>query len=342
MVTETKSFILSKKTVLKLFAFVLIASVSFNSSAQITDAEDDIRKERVDSLDGWRKGFAASLTGSNVGFSNWAAGGVDAISINSSLNLYANLKKGPATWDNNLDLGYGLVKQGDANWIKADDRIDLTSKFGRRASKNWYYAALMNFRTQFTAGYSYPNDTIEISGFLAPAYTLLAAGMDYKLERKKVKFSMFIAPLTAKFTFVNDQTLANAGAYGVLGAIYEGVSNIILEPGKRFRAELGGYFRSQLDWQMAENIKFTTGLDLFSNYLNNPQNIDVNWQTGLEVKLWKFLTLSFATHLIYDDDIDVPIYDDSGTEIGQGPRVQFKHLTGVGLAWKVNRGPEKK
>ncbi|MBN4072526.1 DUF3078 domain-containing protein [Crocinitomix catalasitica] len=321
----------------KLPLYILLLSAFESSYSQITNVENDIRIERKDSLDGWRKGFAAGLYGSNVGFSNWAAGGINAISANSSLGFYANLKTGPTTWDNDLDIGYGVVKQGDSDWIKADDRFEITSKFGRRASKRWYYAALQNFRTQLTSGYNYPNDSVVISGFLAPAYNLVAVGMDYKIDKK---FSMFIAPLTAKLTFVNDQTLANAGSYGVAAALYENITNILLSPGKRFRAELGGYFRSQLNLAVSSNIKISTSLDLFSNYIESPQNIDVNWQSSIEVKLWKFLTLTFMTHLIYDDDVNVAIYDDSGMQTGLGPRVQFKHLSGIGLSWKVNRSPE--
>jgi hypothetical protein len=230
------------------------------------------------------------------------------------------------------------VQQGEADWIKADDRIEFTSKYGRRASKRWYYSALMNFRTQFTAGYAYPDDSTVISGFLAPAYTLVALGMDFKIKKK---FSMFIAPLTGKFTFVNDQTLANAGSYGVGAAIYQNITNILLEPGSRFRAEIGGYFRSQLDYKPSDNIRIIGGLDLFSNYAENPQNIDVSFRTGFEVKLWKFLTLTLATHLLYDDDVNISVYDDTGALIGKGPRVQFKHLSGIGIAWKFEKAPEE-
>lgn len=320
---------------------MLAVAASFNGIAQITEIEEDVRSERVDSLDGWRKGFTLALNGSNVGFSNWAAGGVNAIALNSSFRGYAHYHKGKASWDNNLDLGYGIVKQGDADWIKADDRIELSSKFGRRASRRWYYSALLNFRTQFTAGYAYPNDSIEISGFMAPAYTLLAVGMDYKLKKEKVEFSMFIAPLTTKLTVVNSQILADQGAFGVTEAVYDDL-NAVIEPGKRFRAEVGGYFRSQLTWNLADNINFNTSLDVFSNYLNNPQNIDINWQTGLEVELWKFITLTFGTHLIYDDDIDIPLYDAEGVQTGVGPRTQFKHVSTIGLMWKVKREPPKK
>ncbi|MCK7540534.1 MAG: hypothetical protein MZV63_61400 [Marinilabiliales bacterium] len=42
------------------------------------------------------------------------------------------------------------------------------------------------------------------------------------------EFTLFLSPLTSKNTFVNDDLLSAAGAFGV-------------EPGKKFRSELGAY-----------------------------------------------------------------------------------------------------
>ena len=84
------------------------------------------------------------------------------------------------TWENSLDFGYGILRQSEQLFsstgeklIKTDDRIDITSKYGKRASEHWYYAGLVNFRTQTTAGYDYAiDDVTEISGFMAPGYLL--------------------------------------------------------------------------------------------------------------------------------------------------------------------------
>jgi hypothetical protein len=228
----------------------------------------------------------------------------------------------------------------DANgekWIKTDDRIDLTSKFGQKAfnREKLYFAALTNFRTQTTAGYAYPNDSIEISGFMAPAYWLTAIGFDYKPNDK---FSLFVAPITYKATFVNDQTLADAGSFGVDAALLDANKLPILGTGKRFRSEFGGYLRMQYKTKLAENIAFTTKLDLFSNYLDgHPERIDINWENLLEIKLWKFLSANLSTHLIYDDDIDVSIKDSDGVETAFGPRVQFKQVFSLGLSWKIDK-----
>lgn len=158
------------------------------------------------------------------------------------------------TWENSVDLGYGILRQTEelfgtdnGKWIKTDDRFDITSKYGQRASKHWYYAGLMNFRTQTTAGYDYAvDDVTEISGFLAPGYLLSAIGMDYKPNDK---FSLFVAPFTSKLTFVNDSLLANAGAFGVDKAFVDANTGLYTS-GRKFRSEFGDMreFSSKLNW----------------------------------------------------------------------------------------------
>jgi hypothetical protein len=296
----------------------LIAMALFVNSfaiAQTTEAEDALKKVKEELPDGWSKGGLFSLSFSQVSLTNWAAGGQNSISGNGLVSLFADFKKKSFIWNNTLDLGYGLMKQGEVGVIKTDDKIDLLSKAGLKAAEHWYYAGLLNFKTQMMPGYNYPNDSVEISKFLAPAYLLGALGMDYK---PSANFSLFLAPLTAKVTFVNDQALADDGAYGV-------------DPGKKSRAEFGGYIRAAYKVDITENITFQTKADFFSNYLKNPEKIDVNWETLLMMKVGQFITLSFATHLIYDYDVK---FDTTGDGEGDTDKVQFKQLIGVGLSYK--------
>lgn len=313
---------------------LFLIGAGLSSYSQITDAENDLRKKKLDSLDGWKIGGLISISGSQVSLTNWNAGGQNSISATGLVSIYANYKQGKAQWENTLDLGYGLQRQGrkdNAFWIKTDDKIDFFSKYGRQASKKWFYSAMMNFSTQFSAGFNYPNDSVAISRFMAPGYLLVAAGMDWKPSKF---FSAFIAPFTMKNTFVLDQTLANQGAFGVEGQTASGGTII---PGKRIRYEMGGYVRLVYDHAIMENIKITSKLGLFSNYLKNPQNIDVNWETLIQFKVNKYISATLATHLIYDDDVDIAVFDDAGNQTGKGPRLQFKEVLGIGFAYKFQQ-----
>jgi hypothetical protein len=304
--------------------FIMILPVI---NAQITDVEKTLRAQNADTTQGWKKGGVVAVTLAQTSLTNWAAGGQNSVAVNGLFSGFANYKKGKSVWDNSLDIGYGLLKQGkNEDFRKTDDKVDFLSKYGQEAFKNFYYSALVNFKTQMTSGYNYPSKRT-ISDLFSPAYLTIALGMDYK---PNANFSAFIAPLTAKFTFVTNDSLSNEGAFGVT-------------PGSTSKSEMGGYIRaiySKNDFkaELLKNVSFTTKIDLFSNYADKPQNIDVSWETQIAMKVNKYLSVNFNTHLVYDDNILVP-FDKSGNgiiEAGEGvkSKLQFKEILGVGFSYK--------
>lgn len=317
-----------KKLLLSCIAIFSFATISF---AQTTEAEATLKKQSKDSLDGWKTGGVMSLNLTQVSLTNWSAGGENSLSVNGLLSLFANLKKGNSTWDNSLDLSYGILQQGEGDVRKTDDKIDFTSKYGQKAFKNWYYAGLINFKSQMTAGYNYPDDSTEISNFMAPAYVLGAIGMDYKPSDV---FTLFISPLTMKTTIVNDQTLANAGAYGVEAAEYDTLG-VLITKGKSIRSEFGGYLRAQFKKDIMKNVNLQTRLELFSNYTEKPDHIDVNWEVLLALKVNKYISATISTQLLYDHDIDIAVDNNNdGITDRVGPRTQFKEVLGIGFSYK--------
>lgn len=316
---------------MKKLLFIIFVLVGFTAFAQTTEAEEDLKKQKKDTVEGWKTGGVIGLNFSQVSLSNWSAGGENSMSINGLISLFANYKKGSSTWDNSLDLGYGIIKQGDAEFIKSDDKLAFTSKYGQKAYKNLYYAALVNLKTQMAPGYNYPNDSVKVSDFMAPGYLLGAIGMDYKPNDK---LTLFVSPLTLKTTFVNNQTLANAGAFGVEPAEYDSLGNVIKE-GERIRSEFGGYLRLMYKTEIAKNISFQTNLDLFSNYSENPDHIDINWENLVAFKVNKYISATITTTLIYDHDIDIQIdNNDDGIIDKIGPRTQFKEVLAIGFNYK--------
>ncbi|MBL4594856.1 MAG: DUF3078 domain-containing protein [Flavobacteriales bacterium] len=316
------------KKILSVFALIAILG---NIAAQTTEAEENSKIQNKDSLDGWKTGGIISLNLTQVSLTNWSAGGENSLSVNGILSLSANLKKGNSTWDNSLDLAYGILQQGKADVRKTDDKIDLTSKYGQKAFKNWYYAALINFKSQMTTGYNYPDDSTEISNFLAPGYLLGAIGLDYKPSEV---FTLFISPLTIKMTLVNDQNLADAGAYGVKPAEFDGFGNI-LSKGESSRSEYGGYLRALLKKDIMKNVNLQTKLELFTNYSEEPNHIDVNWEVLIAMKVNKYISATISTQLLYDHDIDISIDDNNdGIIDAVGPRTQFKEILGIGLSYR--------
>lgn len=323
-----------------IFMSIVLSAISFcgfaqevtkDDAAKLQAENDKLKTMALDSAKSWKFGGLFSLNGQQVALTNWAAGGNSSISIGGLLNLFAKYNKGKSTWDNNLDLAYGVIKQGDnKTWWKNDDRIQFNSKYGYKAFDHVFYSALADFKTQFTDGFNYPNDSVYISRFMAPAYALAALGLDYKPNDH---FSVFLSPVTGKFTFVNDKTLARAGAFGVQKEIVDPVSGNITQKYLTHREEFGAYFKLQYQTKVMENVTFQTMLELFSNYMHNPQNIDVNWTTLTTFKVNKLISATLATQLIYDDDIK--ILRSAGENKGTvGPDVQFKQVLGIGLSYK--------
>jgi len=268
----------------------------------------------------WRTGGIFSLNLAQSSFTNWAGGGQNSVALNGLVGLTANYKKDKSAWDNALTIGYGKMQQkgSDLGWVKTDDRIDLQSKYGRKATEKWYYSGLMSFRTQMAPGYNYPNTENKISDLLSPAYLLFSLGMDYK---PNPNFSAFLSPLTLKNTFVLADDI-DPTSFGI-------------DPGKKFRSELGAYANiAYKKDEIIKNVSFLTKLDLFSNYLHNPQNIDVNWENLLVLKVNKFISATINTVLVYDDDILVKVGEGNEGEAIMGKRAQFKEVIGVGLAYK--------
>jgi hypothetical protein len=219
---------------------------------------------------------------------------------------------------------------------KNEDKLELNAKFGKKAKGKFYYAGLMNFRTQFAPGFNFPDDSTIISDFMAPAFLSLALGFDYKPNDW---FSLFLSPATGRSTFVLNQSLANAGQFGVKPAIRDSSGNIVAE-GEKIRLEFGAYLRARLQKDVAKNVSIISNLQLFNNYTDpiseQRQNIDVNWETILLIRANKWLTTSVFTNLIYDHDVQVPVKRIvNGVEVdGTGPRTQFKEVLGVGISFK--------
>jgi hypothetical protein len=298
---------------------------------KLEDTKDSL--VAADTIRYWKKGGIAGLNFSQSSFTNWAAGGENSVSLTALTNVFANYKKGYNSWDNSLNLAYGLLQSGHAAPRKNEDKIDFTSAYGRAASKHWSYSVMLNAKTQFDNSYNYPDDSTVVSHFLAPAYILFSLGMEYKTNDKS--FSLLGSAVASKLTIVNDQRLADDGAFGVEPATYDTAGHIV-KHGSMMRTEVGGFIKISYKKEVAKNILLATKVELFSNYLEDPQNVDLNWELQLDMKINRFIVTNLSTQMIYDHDIPVPV-ERTITGIktkGTGPRLQFKEVLAIGIAYK--------
>lgn len=311
-----------------LFAFLLLPFFAI--------ARRDSTNTVPDSLRMWHRGGYIGLNFTQSSYTNWASGGENSLSGQALFGAYVNYKKDTTLfWDTNLDLAYGMLQQGKNSIVrKTDDKIDFTSKYGHYAfAKVYYYSALLGFKTQFQPGYNYSGDTSKtlISDFMAPAYLTLAIGLDYKPSKK---FSLLVAPLTGRTTFVLNTALADAGAFGVKKAEYDTAGNKTKD-GQHVRNEFGGYVRAQFKADIMKNVNMAARCELFSNYLKDPQNIDINAELLLTMKVNKYISASFNIQAIYDNDVNIAVDNNhDGVIDSSGPRLQFRQVLGVGFSTK--------
>jgi len=270
----------------------------------------------------WENVNSIGLDINEVAFVNWNTGGSNSISGLLKIYFSRTYEKIYTLWNNEISARYGLNEQQDKGLIKTDDEIRISSSYGYRKDSisNWYYTAKLNFNTQFTDGFKDPDFETPISRFFAPAYLFIGVGSQYNLRKKNL--NIYLSPLTLKSTFVFDETLSNEGAFGV-------------EKGKNSRNEFGALVQG--DWQIEifKNVVMSNNLSLYTDYINNFGNIDVDWVLKFQFKINNFLEANFRTHLLYDDDIKFESgIDENGESFMYGARIQLKQQLGIGVLYK--------
>lgn len=279
----------------------------------------------------WVQKNKAKVDISEVTFVNWNSGGSNSISALFGVASSMDYKYKNLYWKNKGEIRYGVNKQQSQTLRKTEDIIELTSNFGFRKDTitNWFFNGRFNFKTQFTNGYNYPDVSKSISQFMAPGYLFLGAGLEY--GKNMDRLSIYFSPMTLKATFVMDQALANAGAFGVRPAVIDSNGNVLVR-GEQVRNEVGILIVNSYEMKLFENIAFKSEVSLYTDYINSLGNVDVDWLINFDFKVNQFVRASLGSHLKYDDDIKIQEETEiEGIYIDRGAKVQWKQLLGIGV-----------
>lgn len=279
------------------------------------------------------------ITLNQLAITHWAAGGESNGSGKVTSNITYKYNRKLFNYVLNGIFAYGMSNYTkDRRYEKSEDRCEISMTMSNNNSKNLTFTALASLKTQFTNGYTYPNDSIAISGFFSPAYINISAGYNYNL---KDILSIYISPIAGKMTFVADQRLADLGSYGVEAGywnVYNGDSTWV--KGKNMLSELGINILIKYKQDFRNNISVFSTLNLYNNYMDpdksNRWNIDVDWETGLKFTINKQISTIINIHLIYDDNVKFAVTEIvDGTEINkQIPILQFKESLGISFLYK--------
>jgi hypothetical protein len=273
----------------------------------------------------WAITGKASLNISQVYFANWAAGGSSNLTLIGKYTMTANYNKDRHSYFNWLDMALGYSLFQDEDPLKTEDKIEYITSYLYELNEHWYFSVMGKFASQFVKGYDYSVDSTNyISRFMAPGYFDIGPGIRYEPVEW---FFINLSPATASWIIVNDQALADAGSFGLDPAVFNDQGQLVSHA-KKSRMMFGAKMMIVLQKEVAKNVNLGTKLELFSDYLQNPQNIDINWQVLLGLKVNDWLNVDIQTTLLYDDD--VMITDSDGNT---GPRTQFREFVMIGLAY---------
>lgn len=268
-------------------------------------------EEQVKRDSNWRLSGVAALNLSQISLSNWSAGGENAVGFDAHFAYSADYKKARHLWQNRLELAYGLNQTESDGMKKTNDKIYFSSTYGYELVKNLYFSSMVNFNSQFAKGYDYQAEPrVLISRFMSPGYLMGGLGLTWT---PKKYFTATLSAISWRGTFVSSKELSDQGAFGVT-------------PGKHLFSEMGGNLKLEVSYEFLKNMTVYSRVDFFSNYLEDPQNVDVRWDVMLNMKVNKWFSANISTNMIYDNDTKIAQKDGS-----KGPRLQFKEVLGVGF-----------
>jgi hypothetical protein len=310
------------KMIKKILSATFMLAVSAAVTAQTnTDLSSDLNAKinktgrKYDSTKVWNKGGSISLTLGNTALSNWAGGGSNSFSFNGTVNLYADYKKNKDNWDNNLNVQYGYLKTQNVIGQSSANLFDFLSLYGHSLTSKLDASALFRLRTQPFDGYTYTTDPDGVvtgafsSTFFAPAYVTLAPGITWKPVKK---LNIFFSPVAARLLVVANKRLSDAGMYGV-------------DTGKTCKFEFGALLNAGYATNITKTITYAGNLELYSDYLHNPQNIYIFWTNTFAAKITKLISVTWNFNLAYDD-----LYRPTP---GKGPKLQTQSILGVGFLY---------
>jgi len=280
----------------------------------------------------WKSNNKLGVDLSEVTFVNWNSGGSNSVSALFNFESNVDYSDKYYTWKNSLASRYGINKQQDRELRKTEDIVEINSNLGYQPDSlsNWFYSARLNFKTQFTNGYKYPDTDNPISRLMAPGYLFFGGGMEY--VKRKEDMSLYISPLTLKTTFVLDQELANSGAFGVTPAVLDTEGNVVIE-GKRIHKEVGVLVTNSYEKELIQNITLKHNVSLYTDYINSFGNVDVDWQINFDFKVNSFVKATLGSHIRYDDDVKTTKPSEIEGEFDEaGAKTQWKQFLGIGFA----------
>ena len=281
----------------------------------------------------WKYRNESSFVLNQASLSNWVKGGESSISTALDMTEYAdfNNKKLKISSNNFARLTFGYIATGKDGIRKNLDLLETNSKFNHKAFGKFDFSAILLFKTQIARGKNYfktvaGNDTSNlVSKFMNPATLTIGFGLDFKPNKTT---SINFSPLSYKGTFVIDTVHIDQTQYGIA-------------KNRKSLNEPGVSFMITNEFKPIKTVAIVNRLQLFTNYIHKPQNVDVDWEMITTAKINWFTDVRFNIHLIFDDDTRTDEHNENGQPVlnidgtpKKTARIQFKEMMGFALSFR--------
>ncbi len=294
---------------IKLIVFLLICP-----AAVVAQDSTQTKVEKA-----WKYSGDFSLLFSQSAFNNeWQNGGTSNYATNGVINYNINYKKKNWSWNTRILADYGISKaDGQDFYRKTSDRFEINSVLGyKMKSKNWYFSMMFNALTQFDNGYKFGKNeetdqetrTLQTK-ILSPGFFNFGPGF---LWKKSDKFNINLAPASTR--------LITADSRFTTTPDYEDGDFFGLNQGETLRTEFGASIQIYGKFILLENVTVENLFNTYVNYLQNIENIDIDYTLNIGLKVNKYISTNITFQAIYDDNAVKGF--------------QIRQVLGVGLNYK--------
>ena len=175
------------------------ATVTGNADAAAAAGADLQKLENAEKA--WKFDGTIGLNAAATGLVNWAAGGKNNVNGIAYAKLHLLYHKDAIAWETNFDTDFGVtwIDQEEDAFQKSSDNIKLATKFGWEFVPTWYLTVLGSFQSQYAIGRDYITGyNPVISKWLAPSYTDISVGIDWKKSYNGADFSIYLSPIAGR------------------------------------------------------------------------------------------------------------------------------------------------
>ncbi len=255
---------------------------------------------------------------------NWAAGGENSFSARFTADItHTYTNQGDFSVSSIFQSALSLVQSED-DFRKSEDWWKINIKPSWKVSNKWSFSGDLLLNSQFASSFSEAADGSAnlISTFFAPATLNISAGFTFLDHRNagqinESKFSLYLSPAAGNLRMVLNETLSEAGAFGV-------------EKGKKFEPTFGMTFRVEFFKKFLEGkMDYYSKWETYWDYKVEPT---IWWENKINFRVSSIMGLNFTVITKYNTNDNPPYVQRGGNKFWDWLQINQS----LGLTFSLN------